>query len=92
MPEGICRVHIRTGATQQDPTCRTRQVEQAAIRPATIDRRPLLGLHPENPCLGIVNGMGTKGASLAPYFVRQFVEYILEGKELNNEANIERVK
>jgi len=65
---------------------------QAAIRPTTFDRRPLLGLHPENPCLAIVNGMGTKGASLAPYFVNQFVDYLLEGKTYNQEVNIERAK
>jgi glycine oxidase len=64
----------------------------AAIRPSTFDRRPFLGLHPENDSLGILNGMGTKGASLIPYFVNQFVEFLLEGKALNDEANIARVK
>lgn len=65
---------------------------QAAIRPSTFDRRPFLGLHPENLCLGIVNGMGTKGASLAPYFVNQFVAFLLEEKSIIREANIERFK
>ncbi len=64
----------------------------AAIRPATFDRRPLLGLHSENPCLGILNGMGTKGASLTPYFARQLVEFLLEGKTINAEADIKRTK
>lgn len=64
----------------------------AAIRPSTFDRRPFLGLHPENPSLGILNGMGTKGASLIPYFVNQFVEFLLDGKVINQEANIERTK
>ncbi|MFK7774426.1 MAG: NAD(P)/FAD-dependent oxidoreductase [Saprospiraceae bacterium] len=63
---------------------------QAAIRPTTFDRRPFLGLHPENSCLGIVNGMGTKGASLAPYFVHQFVDFLFEEKSINSEADIER--
>jgi hypothetical protein len=39
-----------------------------------------LSLDFEHACLGIVNGMGTKGASLAPYFVNQFVEFLLEGE------------
>ena len=60
---------------------------QAAIRPTTYDRRPFVGLHPENECLAIVNGMGTKGASLAPYFVNEFVEFLLEGKMINEEAD-----
>jgi len=62
----------------------------AAIRPSSTDRRPLLGLHPEHACLGIVNGMGTKGASLAPYFVNQFVAFLLEEKSINQDASIER--
>jgi len=37
---------------------------QAAIRPTTFDRRPFIGFHSEFPQLGIINGMGTKGASL----------------------------
>ncbi len=65
---------------------------QAAIRPTTFDRRPFLGLHPENPCLGIFNGMGTKGASLIPYFANKYVEFLLEGKAFNQEAKIERYK
>lgn len=65
---------------------------QAAIRPTTFDRRPMIGLHHENTLLGIINGMGTKGASLAPYFVNQFVEFLLEEVTLNKEADIARFK
>lgn len=64
---------------------------QAAIRPTTFDRRPMLGLHPEFPSLGILNGMGTKGASLSPFFVQQFVEFLLEGKPIHQEATIDRL-
>ena len=63
---------------------------RAAIRPTTFDRRPMVGLHHANTLLGIVNGMGTKGASLAPYFVNQFVEFLLEDAALNKEADIAR--
>lgn len=37
------------------------------IRPATLERRPFVGLHPLYPNIGILNGMGTKGCSLAPF-------------------------
>lgn len=63
---------------------------QAGIRPASADRRPLIGLHPEHKNLGIFNGMGAKGTMLIPYFVSQFADY-LEGKgELDAEVNINR--
>lgn len=63
---------------------------QAAIRPTTFDRRPFVGLHAENKKIGIVNGMGTKGASLAPFFVNQFVNHLLQNDPIHSEADIAR--
>ena len=51
---------------------------QAAVRPTVRDRRPFLGLHPEFPQLAIFNGLGTKGASLGPYWARAFAQYLLD--------------
>ena len=62
----------------------------AGIRPATLERRPFVGLHPLYPNIGILNGMGTKGCSLAPYFAKQFVEYLLYKKPVLAEADINR--
>ncbi|SMG24981.1 Glycine/D-amino acid oxidase [Marivirga sericea] len=62
----------------------------AGIRPASKDRRPLIGKHPEWKNVFIFNGLGTKGVSLAPYFALQFVEYIINSKKLNDEVNINR--
>ena len=60
------------------------------IRPANTERRPFVGLHPTHPQLAICNGMGTKGCSLAPYFVLQLLNHIELGTEINKEASIER--
>ncbi len=38
----------------------------SAFRPATLERRPFAGFHPKYPRIGILNGLGTKGCSLAP--------------------------
>src|SRR4051812_1911608 len=48
----------------------------AAVRPATLERRPFIGFHPLYKNVGIFNGMGTKGCSLAPYFAKQLVDHI----------------
>ncbi|UFH53804.1 FAD-binding oxidoreductase [Spirosoma sp. KNUC1025] len=64
--------------------------QQAGIRPSTKDRRPFIGLHPEHPAVGIFGGMGTKGVSLAPYLAEQFSRYLLDGEDLESEANISR--
>ena len=63
---------------------------KAAIRPATVDRRPFIGTHQEYKNLGIFNGFGAKGVSLVPYFSEHYCDYLLEGKELMKEANINR--
>jgi len=64
--------------------------QQAGIRPSTKDRRPLVGIHPEHPAVGIFGGMGTKGVSLAPYLAEDFARHLLDGEELEPEANISR--
>jgi len=65
---------------------------KAAIRPTVKDRRPFLGLHPQYPQLAIFNGLGTKGASLGPYFAKQMTMFLTEEKPFMKEVNIERCK
>ncbi|HET6766743.1 MAG TPA: FAD-dependent oxidoreductase, partial [Chitinophagaceae bacterium] len=63
---------------------------KASIRPANIERRPFVGFHPVYKNIGILNGMGTKGCSLAPFFARQLTEHLISGKEILPEADIKR--
>ncbi|HEY9363521.1 MAG TPA: FAD-dependent oxidoreductase [Chitinophagaceae bacterium] len=62
----------------------------AAIRPATLERRPFVGFHPLQKNLGILNGMGTKGCSLAPFFAKQMADHLIKQTPLNPEADINR--
>jgi glycine/D-amino acid oxidase-like deaminating enzyme len=62
----------------------------ASVRPATLERRPFVGMHPHYPTIGILNGMGTKGCSLAPYFARQLAEYLKNGAPIQPDADIKR--
>lgn len=64
--------------------------QQAGIRPSTKDRRPFVGIHPNHPSIGIFGGLGTKGVSLAPYLAEQFARHLLDGEDLEPEANISR--
>lgn len=64
--------------------------QKAAIRPTVKDRRPYIGFHPEFPTIGIFNGMGTKGISLAPYFAHHFTEHLVHQKPLMKEVDIKR--
>lgn len=62
----------------------------AAERPANMDRRPFVGLHPLHPAIGILNGMGTKGCSMAPFFARQLARHLVHGEPLMPEADVRR--
>lgn len=62
----------------------------AAIRPANVERRPFAGFHPVYKNIGMLNGMGTKGCSLAPYFARQLADQLLYQSPLHREADINR--
>jgi glycine/D-amino acid oxidase-like deaminating enzyme len=64
--------------------------QRVGIRPSTLDRRPFVGIHPEEKLLGIFNGLGTKGVSLAPYFAVQFCEQLMNEANLDNEVDISR--
>lgn len=64
--------------------------QKAGIRPATKDRRPFIGLHPAYKPLGIFNGLGAKGVSLAPYFADRFVEFLERNGALDSEVSINR--
>lgn len=63
---------------------------KAAIRPASLERRPFVGLHPQHPNVGILNGMGTKGCSLTPFFAHQLADHLLSGTSINPTADITR--
>jgi len=62
----------------------------AGIRPASSDRRPLIGVHPKHKSVMIFNGMGSKGVMLAPYFARQLIKFMEEGEKLDATVDINR--
>ncbi|HEX6226525.1 MAG TPA: FAD-dependent oxidoreductase, partial [Chryseolinea sp.] len=66
--------------------------QEWGIRPTTHDRKPILGRHPEHGNLYILNGMGPKGVSLAPYFSEILIQFIENHQPLNKEVNLERYK
>lgn len=62
----------------------------AGIRPTVIDRRPILGNHPDYKHVFIVNGMGTRGTLLAPQMTEFLFDFMEKKKEITPEANIRR--
>ncbi len=65
---------------------------RAGIRPTVADKRPFLGVHSKHRDIAIFNGLGTKGASLGPFFAKQMVEHLLGESKLDQEVDINRFK
>lgn len=62
----------------------------AGIRPTVVDRRPLIGSHPEMKNVYILNGMGTRGTLLAPQMTEFLFDFIEKQIPIDNEADIRR--
>jgi glycine/D-amino acid oxidase-like deaminating enzyme len=63
---------------------------EAGVRPAVIDRRPVVGTHPVYDNHHLFNGFGTKAVMLAPYFAKAFVASFRDGKPLDPEVDPNR--
>jgi glycine/D-amino acid oxidase-like deaminating enzyme len=64
--------------------------QQAGVRPATIDRRPFIGMHPTHKNIGAFNGFGTKAVMLAPYFAKHFCNFMFLNQELFLDVDVKR--
>lgn len=63
---------------------------KAGVRPATFDRRPFMGVVKNRSGIGIFNGLGTKGVSLAPYFAPMMAEFLLGRGEILPAVDVNR--
>lgn len=64
----------------------------AGVRPSVIDRRPVVGAHPEYKNVFVFNGLGTKAVMLAPYFAKQLVDSIQNNTPLDLEVSPDRFR
>tara|TARA_Y100000992_G_C21118691_1_gene420822 strand:- start:76 stop:762 length:687 start_codon:yes stop_codon:yes gene_type:complete len=62
------------------------------IRSTSKDRRPIVGEHNKIKNLFIINAMGSKGVSQAPYCSEKLFNYINEDKNIDKEINIDRYR
>lgn len=66
------------------------EAHEAGIRPIVKDRRPVVGLHPAHSAVAIFNGLGSKGVLWGPFFARQLVDHLEEGRPLDAEIDVRR--
>lgn len=72
-------------------TCEFEVIDQVAgIRPATSDRKPLVGQHPKHKQLYCCNGFGSRGVLIAPTVAKQLASFIEKGTPLPIDIDIRR--
>jgi glycine/D-amino acid oxidase-like deaminating enzyme len=62
----------------------------SSLRAATVERRPFAGTHPVYHQLGILNGMGSKGCSLAPWFAKELAGNLVHQSKIDPLADVQR--
>ena len=62
----------------------------SGLRTSVLDRRPIVGFHPQYPQWGVVNGMGTKGVLQAPACVYEMAQILNTGSANANTHSINR--
>ena len=62
------------------------------IRSASNDRRPIIGRHKNNKRMYIINAMGSKGVSQAPYCTKKLFNFINNKENIDDEINIDRFR
>ncbi|UOB18687.1 NAD(P)/FAD-dependent oxidoreductase [Abyssalbus ytuae] len=62
----------------------------AAIRPTVVDRRPIVGMHPQHKNLYILNGLGSRGVMIGPFVANNLYSHIEKGIPLDKEMDIKR--
>jgi glycine/D-amino acid oxidase-like deaminating enzyme len=66
------------------------QSHLAGLRPSTIDNRPIVGQHPSEKGLYVLNGLGSKGASTGPAMAKILVDHLIAIRPIEEEVSISR--
>jgi glycine/D-amino acid oxidase-like deaminating enzyme len=63
---------------------------QAAIRPASRDKQPWIGAHPQHPQIKIFNGLGGRGGFFAPAASQYLCQNICHNKKIPEKWDVRR--
>jgi len=63
---------------------------RAGVRVNLPDKMPVVGVHPHEARLGLINGLGAKGVLLAPALARQWVGYLTQGTAFDPKFDVGR--
>jgi glycine oxidase len=63
---------------------------RAGLRLTLPDQHPVAGRHPRDAGWGVLAGLGSKGASLAPWLARQWADHLAMGTPFDSEIAVTR--
>jgi glycine/D-amino acid oxidase-like deaminating enzyme len=64
----------------------------AGVRPAMADRKPVLGVHPQQNGLYIFNGLGSRGLIQAPSLADWLLDHIMKGEPILPAVDVQRFR
>lgn len=89
-PTANARVALEASARELLPQSFTVIGHRAGIRVNLPDKLPVVGRHPVQPGLGVLNGLGAKGALYAPWLAQQWVAHLRDGVAFAPEVDVRR--
>jgi glycine oxidase len=63
--------------------------QSAGVRPVIkVDNRPIVGIHPQQRRVAVLNGLGSKGVLQAPFAARQLLAYLEARETIHSEFDV----
>ncbi|MEO0446097.1 MAG: FAD-binding oxidoreductase [Verrucomicrobiota bacterium] len=92
VPTSQANFEILEGTRRFLPTGQTPRVRQqsAGHRPMLDRGRPVIGPHPNEPRFLLINGLGAKGALLAPFVAKELMDHLETKRPIDPEIAIHR--
>lgn len=89
-PSAKARAELEVSARELLPQGFAVVGQRAGVRVNLPDKLPVVGRHPLQPNLGVLNGLGAKGALYAPWLAQQWVAHLREGVAFAPEVDVQR--
>lgn len=89
-PTATARASLEASALELLPQGFAVLGQRAGIRVNLPDKRPVAGRHPLRRDLGVLNGLGAKGALYAPWLAQQWAAHVRDGATFAPEIDVRR--
>jgi glycine oxidase len=89
-PTAVARAALENSAARFLPGGFSVVAQESGLRMTSADKHPVVGRSLADPRVGIFNGLGSKGALLAPGLARQWVNHLTEAVPFDPAVDVKR--